>query len=84
MSLTFPVTVSHQHNRNKSSAPLRQDQYHSWPHTPHDIRGASAKDNPPPNNQQVPQVIQENNNGKITPSLDSSDFPNAAAVLWPL
>ena len=63
---------------------LHQDQYHSYPCTPPDRHGASTKGNPPPNNQQVPQVSQDKNNCKKTPSFYSSDSSNAAAILWPL
>ena len=35
-------------------------------------------------NQQAPQVIQDMNNSKNTPSSDSSDLSIAATVLWPL
>ena len=84
MYLTFPSPASCQHNHEKSSVPLRQDQSHSYPHTPPDRRDASAKGNPPPENQQVHQLIQENKNSKNTPLLDSSGFSNAAAILWPL
>ena len=43
-----------QHNREKSSAPLRQYQSHTYPFTPPDRRGASAMRIPPPDNQQSP------------------------------
>ena len=84
MSLTRPGPVAHQHNHDKSSAPLRQNQYHSKSHTPPDKRGASAEGSPPPDNQQSPQVSQYNNNGKNTPSLDFSDLSITVAVLWQL
>ena len=80
MSLTCPGPVARQHNCDKSSVQLRQNQYHSKVHTPLDKRGASAKGNPPPDNHQSPQVSQDKKNGKNTPNSDSSITP---ALLWP-
>ena len=54
MSLTLPKPVAFQQNYDKSTAPFRQNQYHSKPHTPPDKLGTSAKSNPPNYNQQVP------------------------------
>ena len=82
MSLTFPGPVACQHNCDKSSSPLRQNQCYSKSHTPPDKRDASSKGNPPPENQQEPQVIQDKNNGKNTPSSNLSDLSIAAAVIW--
>ena len=84
MSLACPGPVDRQHNREKASAPLRQNKYNSKAHTPPEKRGASAKENPPPENQQETQVGQYKNNGNNTPLSDSSDSSIAVAVLWPL
>ena len=81
MSLTFPSPVARQYNRGKYSSPLRQNKYHSKPHTPPDKRGASVKGNPAPDNQHAHQISQYNKNSKKTPSSDSSDFSIAAVVL---
>ena len=66
MSLTCPGLVSCQHNRDKASAPLRQNQYHSKSHTSPDKRVASAKGNIPTDNQQDTQVSKHNKNGNNT------------------
>ena len=87
MSMTFPGPVSRQHNRDKSSAPLLQNQYHSKSHPTPDKCGASAKGIPQTENHQAPQVSQDKKNGKKIPFLDlldSSYLSIAAAVLWPL
>ena len=84
MSLTCPGPVARQHNCEKSSAPLRQNKYNSKPHTPPYKLGSSANGNHPQDNQQAPQIIEDNNNCKKTPSSDFSDSSIAAAVLWQL
>ena len=82
MYITCPLPRERQQNCNKCSAPLRENQYNSKPHTSHAKRGASNKVKPPPENQQAPQVIQDKKNSKNTPFSDLSDSSIAAAVLW--
>ena len=84
MSLTFLIPVASQHNCNKSSALLHQNQYHSKLHTPPEKCGASVKCKPPPGNQQAPQVSQYKKNSKNTPLSNSSNLSITAAILWPL
>ena len=81
MPMTFPGPVARQHDREKSSAPLPQNQYNPKPHNPPDKRGAIAKVKYPPENQQVPKVSQDKKNGNNTPSSDYSDFSISADIL---
>ena len=84
ISLIFPVPVACQHNFDKSSDSLCENKYHSRPHTTPEKRGEIKKGNPPPENQQAPQLSQENNNGKNTKSSYLLYSSIAAAVLWQL
>ena len=82
MSLTCHSPIACQHNWDKSSAPLCQNQYHSKVHTSPDKRGASTKGKPTPNNQCFPKVSQEKKNGKNTPSYNFSYSSITAPILW--
>ena len=75
MSLNLPAPEAHKHNCKKTSAPLRQKQYNSKPHTPHDKCGASAKVNPPPYNQQAPQIIHNKKKVNSIQAIPPSLFP---------